>query len=143
MVCVAQAQLTEEQQVPATDEQKSVVNELAQKRLETQRMIEQQETASQGDLVADNLQASSQAVQFQVFGQTQEAINGKSIDLFHSAIGTHTYVNPIQYHRSTHNICSADASVLTEFGPKLHPKVICGPHQCNLEASLPRLKMHE
>lgn len=51
---------------------------LAERQAKTQQMVEQQDTASQAELVSDNLQASSSAIKFEVFGQTQEAINGES-----------------------------------------------------------------
>ncbi|EIE20463.1 hypothetical protein COCSUDRAFT_18438 [Coccomyxa subellipsoidea C-169] len=41
-------------------------------------MVEQRDTASQAELVTENLQASSAAAKFEVFGQTQEAINGRA-----------------------------------------------------------------
>lgn len=69
-----QASTTENSEAPVLNEQKSRIEELAQKRLS--QKIAEQDSATQGDLVVENLQASSEAVQFQVFGQTQEAING-------------------------------------------------------------------
>ena len=43
---------------------------------ETQSKIAAQDSASQQKALADNLQAGSEVVQFEVFGQTQEAVNG-------------------------------------------------------------------
>ena len=47
------------------------------KEMQTEKAIEQQDSASQGALLAENLQASQAAAQFTIFGQTQEAINGE------------------------------------------------------------------
>lgn len=58
-------------------EQDKVQELLAQRQRENTRRIEQQDTAPQANLVAENLQASTAAVKFEVFGQTQEAINGE------------------------------------------------------------------
>lgn len=48
----------------------------AQKEVAVDRAIEQQDNAPQGALLAENLQAGQKAVQFDIFGATQEAING-------------------------------------------------------------------
>ncbi|BDA50660.1 probable carotene biosynthesis-related protein CBR, chloroplastic at C-terminar half [Coccomyxa sp. Obi] len=71
------AQATEEAQATISEQDK-VQELLAQRQRENTQRIEQQDTASQADLVAENLQASSAAVKFEVFGQTQEAINGRA-----------------------------------------------------------------
>ena len=44
--------------------------------MEMQSKIAAQDSASQQDALADNVQAGSEVVQFEIFGQTQEAING-------------------------------------------------------------------
>lgn len=59
-----------------TDKEK-VDKLLAERQQQTAKMVEQQDTASQAELVTENLQASSAAAKFEVFGQTQEAINGE------------------------------------------------------------------
>ena len=48
-----------------------------QKEVAVDRAIEQQDNAPQGALLAENLQAGQKAVQFDIFGKTQEAINGE------------------------------------------------------------------
>ncbi|KAK9917217.1 hypothetical protein WJX75_001947 [Coccomyxa subellipsoidea] len=71
------AQVTKEAKAEMTDKEK-VDMLLAERQAQTTKMVEQQDTASQAELVAENLQASSAAAKFEVFGQTQEAINGRA-----------------------------------------------------------------
>lgn len=61
------------------DDKEKVDMLLAERQPQTTKMMEQQDTASQAELVAENLQASNAAAKFEVFGQTQEAINGEPI----------------------------------------------------------------
>ena len=69
-------QATEESQATVSEQDK-VQELLAQRQRENTQRIEQQDSAPQAELVAGNLQASTAAVKFEVFGQTQEAINGE------------------------------------------------------------------
>lgn len=78
-----QASTREQSEAPAIDERRPTVEELARKRLSEK--IADQDNAPQSNLIAENLQASSEVVQFQVFGQTQEAINGAPLPLGPSA----------------------------------------------------------
>ena len=48
----------------------------ARKEQQMERAVEAQDNAPQSTLVAENLQASQEAAQFQIFGMTQEAIHG-------------------------------------------------------------------
>ena len=67
-------------QAPEPTEQKTTLEQSSAPNADLQSKIAAQDNASQGDVLSDNMQASSEVVQFEVFGQTQEAINGESDD---------------------------------------------------------------
>jgi hypothetical protein len=54
----------------------------AQKDQQMEQAVEAQDNAPQSTLVAENLQATQEAAQFQIFGMTQEAINGAAHPLY-------------------------------------------------------------
>lgn len=49
--------------------------------METKSKIAAQDSACQEEALSNNLQAASEVVEFEVFGQTQEAINGEPLDI--------------------------------------------------------------
>lgn len=71
----AQASEAEKQAAPV---QKVSLEQSSAPNMEMQSKIAAQDSASQQDALADNVQAGSEVVQFEIFGQTQEAINGRA-----------------------------------------------------------------
>ena len=67
-------------QASEPSEQRTTLEQSSAPNTDLQSKLAAQDNASQGDVLSDNLQASSEVVQFEVFGQTQEAINGESDD---------------------------------------------------------------
>ncbi len=69
-----QAPEAEKQPAPV---QKTSLEQSSAPSMETQSKIAAQDSAPQNKVLSDNLKAGQEVVQFEVFGQTQEAINGE------------------------------------------------------------------